>query len=83
MTKKKLKRLRRMKEVEKQNAEVKPDYTEGDNFWDGIKNLSQRGYKLSLKEDRLSGDDLAEWRREFMEEMRSEVWTEKKELKAC
>lgn len=74
MTKKQLRRLRRMKEVNKQDEEIKPDYTEKDEFWGKSKNNKKKTFKA----DRLDGDDFSEWKKLFMEEMRT-VWDSKKE----
>lgn len=76
MTKKQLRRLRRMKEVAKQTEEVKPDYTEQDSFW-GKNKINPKQYKKSLKQDGLLDDDLAEWKKLFMEDMRA-MWASKK-----
>ncbi|MBX2986780.1 MAG: hypothetical protein KF802_02685 [Bdellovibrionaceae bacterium] len=71
MTKKQLRRLRKMKEIEKENAEVKPDYDKEDNFWDFTKKIDIKKYKQSIKDDGLA--DNTEARNKIMSEMRT-IW---------
>lgn len=77
MTKKQMRRLRRMKEIAKENEEVKPDYSEKEDFWNFTKKPNFKKQRESLKEDGLSGDDLAEWKRLLMADMRA-MWAAKK-----